>query len=54
MCKCIHEGCKTRANFNIDKVYQNLPYIDLCFTDTELYEYFRLTSEEILLVEKVF
>ena len=49
----IFKICKW-SGFNIDKVYQNLPYIDLCFTDTELYEYFRLTSEEILLVEKVF
>jgi len=49
----IFKICKW-SGFNIDKVYQNLPYIELCFTDTELYEYFGLTSEEISLVEKVF
>ena len=49
----IFKICKW-SGFNIDKVYHNLPYIESCFNDTELYQHFELTKEEMELVEKVF
>ncbi len=48
--KFVFTICKW-SGFNIEKIYHNIPFIDTCKTDQELYEIFNLNKEEIELVE---
>ena len=48
--KFVFSICKW-SGFNIEKIYHNIPYIDVNKTDEELYEIFNLTEEDIKLIE---
>jgi hypothetical protein len=48
----IFKICKW-SGFNIDKVFNNIPFIQDKKTDNELYELFNLTKEEIELIESI-
>ena len=48
--KFVFTICKW-SGFNIEKIYHNIPFITENINDSELYEYFNLTKEEIELIE---
>ena len=49
--KFIFNVCKW-SGFNIEKVFHNIPYIEEIKTNEELYELFKLTKEEIEIIER--